>query len=80
MALKVFWTDEANEGLDDIIDYLERNWNTKEITLFFSRLDESIKIISEAPHRYKNSLRKPGTKEFHTLLRRPFFIPMMKRS
>jgi len=35
MALKVECTDEANEGLDDIIEYLEHKWTDKEVTHFF---------------------------------------------
>lgn len=64
MALEIVWTDEANEGLDETIDYLERKWTEKEISNFFQRLEECIDKIKEAPQRQKNSLRKPGTKEF----------------
>lgn len=38
MALKVVWTNEANEGLDEIIEYLEQHWTEKEISKFFIRM------------------------------------------
>jgi len=63
MALDIVWTDEANEGLDEIIDYLEKKWSEKEIIYFFDRLEECLEKIKEAPHRFKDSLRKPGAKE-----------------
>lgn len=44
MALEVVWTDEANEGLDEIIEHLKDQWTDKEIHNFFTRLEESWKI------------------------------------
>jgi hypothetical protein len=35
MALEIVWSDEANEGPDEIIEYLEENWTKKEIHHFF---------------------------------------------
>lgn len=64
MALEVFWTDVANEGLDEIIKYLSEKWSEKEIEYFFKRLEKCIEKIKEAPHRQKDSLRKSGAKEF----------------
>jgi len=40
MALEIFWVDEANEGLDEIIGHLEEKWTEKEIHRFFTRLEE----------------------------------------
>lgn len=64
MALEIVWTDEANEGLDEIIEYLKENWTEKEIRKFFTRLEACLEKIRDAPHRQKDSLRKPGTKEY----------------
>lgn len=64
MALKIVWSDEANEGLDEIIEYLENNWTDREIKNFFIRLEYCLEKIAEAPHRQKDSLRKSGTKEY----------------
>lgn len=64
MALEIVWSDEAKEGLDNIIEYLENNWTDREIRRFFSRLEECLEKIKEAPHRQKDSLRKSGAKEY----------------
>ncbi len=64
MALEIVWSDEANDGLDYIIEYFEKHWTEKEMRLFFIRLEECLDKIKEAPHRQKDSLRKPGTKEY----------------
>jgi plasmid stabilization system protein ParE len=64
MALEIVWSDEANEGLDEIIEYLEENWTEKEIHHFFTRLEACLAQIKEAPYRQKDSVRKPGTKEY----------------
>lgn len=64
MALEVEWADEALSELDMIITYLEANWSDREIRNFFIRLEECIDRISDAPQRQKNSLRKPGVKEY----------------
>ena len=64
MALEIVWSDEANESLDEIIEQLEEKWTEKEIHKFFTRLEECLKNIKEAPHRQKDSVRKPGTKEY----------------
>ncbi|WOK08368.1 hypothetical protein RT717_06915 [Imperialibacter roseus] len=44
MALEIVWSDEANEGLDEIIEYLEENWTEKEIHHFFTRLEACLSI------------------------------------
>ena len=64
MALDIVWTDEANEGLDEIIEHLEKKWTEREIQTFFVRLEECLEKIKEAPQRQKDSLRKLGTKEY----------------
>ena len=52
MALQIVWTDEANEGLDEIIEYLEYKWTEREVYQFFNRLEECLEKIKEAPHRH----------------------------
>ena len=64
MALKIVWAKEAEDQLDDVIEYLEKNWTEREVEIFFDRLEECLAKIKEAPHRQKDSLRKPRTKEF----------------
>ncbi len=64
MALEIVWADEANEDLDEIIEHLEEKWTEKETRQFFTRLEECLSKIKEAPHRQKDSIRKPKTKEY----------------
>ncbi len=64
MALEIVWSEEAENQLSEIIEYLENEWSEKEIRNFFVRLEESLYEISKNPDTYKNSTRKPGTKEF----------------
>jgi len=64
MALEIVWSEEADEPLDEIIEHLEKHWTEREITSFFTRLEEGLEAKKSAPHRYKDSLRKPNTKEF----------------
>ncbi len=64
MALAIAWADEANEDLDEIIEYLESEWSEEQIRNFFTRLEECLLNIQEAPHRQKDSIRKEGTKEY----------------
>jgi plasmid stabilization system protein ParE len=62
VALEIRWTIEADGHLDEIIDYLERNWSEKEIIQFYDRLEESLQLISS--NTFKVSIRKPNTHEF----------------
>ncbi len=64
MALKIEWTSEAENQLDEIIEYLEENWTNKEIRNFFRKLEEGLAIISKQPLQQKESLRKVGTYEY----------------
>jgi plasmid stabilization system protein ParE len=49
MALAIKWTLEAEIQLDQIIEYLEKNWTHREIKTFFTKLEEGIKTISKNP-------------------------------
>ena len=52
MALKVFWSPEADQELDTIFDYLLAEWNKKVVSTFARRIDSCIKTISEFPDSY----------------------------
>jgi plasmid stabilization system protein ParE len=64
MALEIVWSEEAENQLDGIVDYLEENWSEKEIEKFFKRLEEALMQISQHPQRFKKSERKEGAREF----------------
>ena len=63
MAYKLFWTDEAIENLDDILNYLQQNWSQREINIFKRKLKKHIELISKFPlmfpvSNYNSRLRK----------------------
>ncbi len=64
MALDVRWTLEAETQLDQIIEYLEKNWTDREIENFFDKLEQGIKTIRTNPLQQKQSSRKKGTYEY----------------
>lgn len=64
MALVIQWTNEAEQHLDNIIEYLEKNWTDREIRNFFRKLEEGLEIIKTKPLQQKKSIRKPNTYEF----------------
>lgn len=64
MALKVQWSREAVQQLDEIIHYLESSWTEREIRGFFGKLEEAIKHISENSGTHKRSLRRKGASEY----------------
>ena len=71
MALKVVWTKEANEGLDEIIEYLEQRWTEKEISKFFIRLEDCLEQIKAAPQRLN---KKSGYKRIPTFPKDYYFL------
>lgn len=60
---KIFWTDEAIQNLEEILDYLNNTWTKREIDDFKKRLSKQISIIQQNPNlfpisRYNTRLRK----------------------
>jgi len=49
MALKIFWTPQAQSGLMKVITYLEENWSYKEILNLENNINELIERISKYP-------------------------------
>ena len=60
---KIFWTDEAINNLDSILDYLSNRWTQREIDNFKIRLTKQIRLIEQNPFlfpisQYNSRLRK----------------------
>jgi len=60
---KIFWTDEAINNLEDILDYLLKNWTQREVDNFKSRLSKQIRLIEQNPNlfpisKYNSRLRR----------------------
>lgn len=49
MALKIIWTPQAVKGLENVIDYLEKEWTESEILNLEQRLKEFLERISKYP-------------------------------
>ena len=49
MAYKLFWTDEAINNLEEILDYLKRRWTQREINNFKNKLKKHLDLISRFP-------------------------------
>ena len=49
MALNIFWTTRAKDGLQNVIDYLEEYWTEKEILNLEKNLTDLLDKIVEYP-------------------------------
>jgi len=60
---KVFWTEEAINNLEAILNYLKENWTQREIDNFKKKLGKQIDLIEKNPRlfplsKYNGRLRK----------------------
>lgn len=60
---KIYWTDEAINNLESILDYLEHRWTQHEIDNFRKKLGKQIDLIEKNPRLfplsdYNKRLRK----------------------
>lgn len=49
MALKIVWTPKAEKGLDNVLEYLEKNWTQLEILNLEQNLKELLERICKYP-------------------------------
>ena len=49
MALKIVWTEEAEEGYDAIISYLVLNFTKRETQKFVQEVEDFIQLLSRHP-------------------------------
>lgn len=60
---KIYWTAEALNNLESILDYLKENWSQREINNFKKKLGKQIELIKSNPRlfpssKYNRRLRK----------------------
>ncbi len=60
---KIFWTDEAINNLESILDYLSNRWTQREVENFKIKLSRQIELIKKNPKLFpisghNNRLRK----------------------
>ncbi|MCX6257782.1 MAG: type II toxin-antitoxin system RelE/ParE family toxin [Bacteroidia bacterium] len=49
MALDIFWSKQAAERFDSIIEYLDDIWGEHSVSLFVKKVHDFLKILSEFP-------------------------------
>jgi len=59
MALKIEWSDEAENTYLDILSYLENNWSRKEVLKFIKRTETLLETILIQPYLFKASQNQP---------------------
>lgn len=52
---KIIWSEEADQNVDAVLDYLENNWSEREVSNFITKLQERISLISEQPKLFPKS-------------------------
>ena len=56
---KIFWTNEALDNLEEILDYLNFRWTEREVNNFLDRLSKQISLIEQNPKLFPISLYNP---------------------
>ena len=49
---KLVWSDEALNGLKEIIEYLERKFSEKDVRKFVKKFNKQIEIIKSTPETF----------------------------
>jgi plasmid stabilization system protein ParE len=55
MALKIYWTLQAEKGLDHVIEYLEKDWTITEILQLEEKINQVISQIIIHPKLFPNT-------------------------
>lgn len=50
--LRIRWSEEASNNLENIVKYFESNWSEKELKSFFLKLEKQLELISIFPQAY----------------------------
>lgn len=59
MGYKIFWTEEAIQNLENIIDYLASKWTQREVDNFKEKLSKQIDLIKRNPRMFPVSTFQP---------------------
>ena len=55
---KLFWSDRASDDLQNIINYLIKNWTQKEVQNFARRLDKRLNLLSNSPRLFPKTAKR----------------------
>ncbi len=61
MALTIVWTRRAEDGFDQIINYLEKNWTDREIRIFIQETHQFLELLKTNPYLLEPSRTKKNT-------------------
>jgi len=59
MVYKLFWSDEAINNLENILDYLSNKWSQREVDNFKRKLKKHLELISRFPLMFPVSEYNP---------------------
>ena len=59
MDYKIFWTEEAIQNLEEIIDYLSTEWTQREVDNFKEKLTKQLALIKRNPRMFPVSTFQP---------------------
>lgn len=63
--MKVIWTETAENSYYKILEYLNKNWNSKVVNDFIDRVENTMEIISNNPNCFEEySINKKYRKGF----------------
>lgn len=52
---KLFWSDEAINNLESILDYLQNQWTQREVDKFKNQLSKQLNLITSNPKLFPKS-------------------------
>jgi plasmid stabilization system protein ParE len=52
---RIFWSDEAERNLEDILDYLTSRWTEREISNYKNQLSKQLDFITKFPYMFPSS-------------------------
>ncbi|MFN3445325.1 MAG: type II toxin-antitoxin system RelE/ParE family toxin [Bacteroidia bacterium] len=58
MALEIYWTQEAIDSFNKIIDYLETNWTEREVNGFMDTFKRKLSLLEKDNVLFKNSIKR----------------------
>lgn len=59
---KVTWTDRASKNVDEIIEYLEVQWDKKTANNFLADLHERVQLIAHNPEMFQESTKQANVR------------------
>jgi hypothetical protein len=58
MALEIYWTQEAIDSFNKIINYLETNWTEREVNGFIDTFKRKLSLLEKDNVIFRNSVKE----------------------